>query len=690
MMHPFLSLLFLALPIQTEQVQDLGKLEQLLSSLVAKEEIVGAELLVIKGGTPILHEAYGWRDQESETKLTPDSVFCVRSMTKPLIGTSILMLVEEGKIGLDDRVAKFLPAFDAESTRDITIEQLLTHTSGMSMSMIMTADLKAIDGIQAVAAMGAGGELLSEPGTEFHYSDQGTDTLTAVVEVVSGMSAADFVRTRILEPLGMKDSVCVMNEGNSLRARGVSKYVGAKENWTRFWDPSQPPLFPFFLGSQGLYSTAADYARFMEFWKNHGVVDGVALLNPDLMKKALAPSPLSSGAPSEIPSLTFGYGYLMTVLTRENADDPAKAPKVVVFGHNGSDGTHAWVFPEQDVMVFYFTQSRGTLTGMRVGEVLAELFLGVIPAEEQAQPPLEEFLGYYWEHDDDSYRAMVRDGEDLALEIPGKGIVALGYLGNDRWKLIPNPSEIISFDRSADGEVIGFSSGDHHEYRFEPSADLPSVEELASTIAKTHRLDLLESIGPMHVEGEIDLRTMQATGTFSTTYAWPNQFRSNGTINGTFEHAAFDGKVARYQSSTVSTQVLDGLREEQQRLDSHFARFGDWSQWHEKMQVIQRLERGGKTLYLVRAGDTSATAPTYFVDADSGRVLGEDVVKLLDGMGMMGLRIRFDDFRDVSGMLLPYKTQIRFANPMIGSIYSTVTSVEVGVELAEGLFQLED
>lgn len=700
MLASFFSVLLLALPAfgtsyadvqePTDAALDLSKLEQLVQAFVDDDKIIGGELLVIQNGKPILQQAYGWRDRESETAMTPNSVFCVRSMTKPLISTAILMLVEEGKIQLGDRVADYLPSFAAEATHDITIEQLLTHTSGLAMSQIMTADLHQIEGIQAVAELGAGSELLSDPGTAFHYSDQGTDTLTAVIEVVSGQPAADFVRTRILEPLGMKDSVCVMTEGNPLRERGVSKYVGAKGAWVRFWGPSQKPLFPFFLGSQGLYSTTADYARFMEFWKNQGVVQGKALLDPILMQKALTPGPFRPGFPSEIPSLSFGYGYLMTVLTQQGPEGEEDPSEVVVFGHNGSDGTHAWVFPEQDVMVFYFTQSRGTLTGMQVGEVLGELLLGVEPVEAQVQPPLEEYLGYYWEHDDDSYRAVVRDGEDLVLEIHGKGIVALDFIGEDRWKLRPNPSEVITFDRSEDGEITGFSSGDHHEFRFTPLAGLPSVDELAQRIAKVHRLDILESLGPLRVNGEIDLRTMNSTGTFQASYAWPNQFRNDGEMNGNFEHAAFDGKLSRYESSTVPVQVLEGLREDQQRLDNYFARFGDWHQWHEKMEVIQALERGGKSIYLVRAGDLARPAATYFVDAESGRVLGEDKVMLMDGMGMMGMRIRFEDFRDVSGMLLPYKTQIKFSNPMIGSIYSTVTSIDLGVELPVGLFQLED
>ncbi|MHC4824615.1 MAG: serine hydrolase domain-containing protein [Planctomycetota bacterium] len=674
------------LPAQESQLssETLDKLDRLIQTFVDEDDVVGAELLVIKGGETILHEAYGWRDRESETAMASDSVFCVRSMTKPIIGTAILMLVEEGRIGLEDRVSRFLPGFVAEPTSEITIEQLLTHTSGMSRSRILAADLHAIDGIQAVASMGAGQELEFAPGSAFNYSDQGTDTLTAVIEVVTGIPADEFVQSRILDPLGMRSSACLMPEGHPLRTRGCSKYAGSSGAWNRFWDPSQAPLFPFFLGSQGLYSTVQDYARFMEFWKDRGMVGGERLLDAALMRKALAPGPHRPGFPADIPTLSIDYGYLMTLWTSDATGE------TVAFGHNGSDGTHAWVFPQQDAMVLYFTQSRGTSTGMRVGVVLAELFLDVAPPEVLTTPSLEQYLGYYWEHDDDSYRAVVRDGEDLALEIHGKGLVPLDYIGEDSWQLRPNPNEVLVFDRSEDGKVIGFHSGDHHEYRFTPSEELPSVDELATRIAAVHRLDLLESLGPMSFTGEIDMKNLNIKGTFESTYAWPGRFRNDAIVNGQFEYAAFDGKDSSYASSTATAFILEGLRADQQRMDNYFARFGDWHRWHPRMEVIQHLVRGGKEIYLVRAGDASAPAITYFVDAESGRVLGEDKVMLLEGMGMMGLRVRFDDFRDVSGMLLPYRTQVKLSNPMIGSIYSTVTSYELGVELPEGVFQLVD
>jgi len=669
--------------------QSLAKLDQLIQALVDEDEIVGGELLVIKNGHSILHEAYGMRDREAGVAMENGSVFCVRSMTKPFIGASILMLEEEGLLKLDEPIAKYIPAFDVAATREITIHQLITHTSGLPMSLIMATDLYTLDGIQAVAKMGGGQKLEFEPGTSFNYSDQGTDTLTALIEIVTGISAAEFVETRLLTPLGMNESVTVMSEDHPLRKRGCSKYSGARGSWTKFWSPEQRPLFPFFLGSQGLYSTLEDYARFTDFWLQNGNVSGKQLLSKKHVNQALTPSPYPLGTPTGFSELRAEYGSLIQLWTKESAQkENGGLPEVVVFGHTGSDGTHAWVFPEQNAMAFYFTQSRGTLSGLRVEQALGELFLGQEARQELTAPPLNPYLGYYWEHDDDSYRAVIRDGKYLALEVPGKAIVPLVYAGEDRWTLQSNPGMVLEFMRSESGEVTGYTLGGNTEYRFVPSKELANADELAARIAKTHRLDLIEKLGPIRIESDLKFTKLGMEGKTDTTLAWPNQFRFNALIGEEFERVAFNGKQIMYEARNKPAAIVDGDRANQLRLGHHWARFGNWHKWHSQLIPIQVLERAGKHLLLLRAGDTSAPAPTFFIDLETGRVLGEDSIVTIDGMGRIGQRVRYGDFRDVSGMLLPYETRTQYANPMIGSVVTKVSEIKIGVELSEGVFEL--
>jgi len=673
----------------------LDGLDQLVAGFVDDGEIVGAELLVVVNGRSILHRSYGWRDREAEAPMTDGSVFCVRSMTKPLIGAAIRMLVEDGELRLSDRVGEYLPSFDVEPTRAITIEQLLTHTSGLPMSLIMARDPHSLESLRAVADLGGGHPLDFEPGSDFQYSDQGTDTLAAVIEVVTGAPVEDFLQARVLEPLGMADSTCMMTADHALRPRTCADYAGTPGNWNRFWGPADPPLFGVFLGSQGLYSTVEDYARFLELWTGRGRVGGERLLRPSSVRKTLTPGPHLMDAPSGFPGVRANYGSLMELWTRtpeasgDGAADGAE-PEVVAFGHTGSDGTHAWAFPERNAMALYFTQSRGTLTGLRVEERLAELFLGARFDPLQAAPPLEQYLGYYWEGEDDLYRGIVRDGEDLALEILGKAVVPLVYIGEDRWKLRPRPDAVLAFDRSADGAVTGYHVGEHQEFRFEPAADLPSAAEVAARVLATHRLDLLELLGPLRMKGTLTIEGLGLTGETTTWLAWPDRWRSDELVGETRGSVAFDGEHVHYATSNRPATVLEGQPAELLRTGNPLARYGDWNHWYADLRVVQRLRHGDEDAVLVRTGDTSSPAATLYVDWATGAVGRIDSMTYAEGMGRVGQRTSLGDFREVSGMLLPYRAEIELANPMIGTIVVTLDEVEVGAEVPAGWFELAE
>ncbi len=670
--------------ISRRGLADLGALVQ---SFVEDGEVVGAELLVIKNGRSILHEAYGLSDKQAGVPMEIGSVFCVRSMTKPLIGTSIRMLIEAGLIELDDPIFEHLPEFDVEGMRGITVGHLLTHTSGLGFSMIAASDPRQLESVRAVAALGAGSELQFEPGTGFQYSDQGTDTLTALIEAVTDVPAEDFVTARLLVPLGMEDSTCLMTKDHRLRQRAVSKYAGSRGAWTRFWSPDDEALFPIFLGSQGLYSSLEDYARFLDLWMNQGLVGDRQLLSLRSIDEALTPSaqpfPGSTGL-----GLTPGYGSLMQLWMEQGVEggDPA----LTAFGHSGSDGTYAWAFPEQDAMVLYFTQSRGNLTGLQVEEALASLFLGATSLADMTVPPLEEYLGYYREDEGDMYRSIVRDGDDLALEVVGRAVATLSYVGDDGWKIKQEPSTILDFERSASGEVTGYRIGEHREFRFEPADTLPTAEDILVMVGQAHRLDLVESLGPVGFRSELNIESVGVEGEISSWIDWPNRSRVDASAAGNVERMSFDGEVVRYESTMQALSTPEGPLADSIRLDNSFARFGNLLEWYPELRAIQQLEDTGRKILLVRTGGTSAAASTFFIEAETGQVRRIAAFPFMAGLGRVGVSTSFGDFRDVSGMLLPFRTESAVANPFIGTIAITVTGIEVGVELPAGGFELND
>ena len=700
-MAPFLAALAVLAPLQVEvqaprwsyppvtpieaglspdAVAGLGDLVQ---GLVDSGEIVGGELLVIKDGRTVLHGAYGFRDVEGDVRMEPGGVFCVRSMTKPLIGAAVAMLVEEKKIKLSDPIAKYLPSFDADSTRAITIEQLVQHRSGLSMSQIMVTDPRKLTSIRAVADLGGGSELEFKPGTGFNYSDQGTDTLTALIEIVTGGPAEDVIAERILRPLGMGDTTCLMSDGHPLRERAASAYSGAPGEWTRFWGPDESALFPIFLGSQGLYSTAVDYAKFLDMWMRRGKGPDGRLLRSSSVRRSLKATSPPDVAGTGFPGLSLRYGSLMQLWLDGEED-------VVAFGHTGSDGTHAWAFPKERAMVLYFTQSRGTTTGLQVEEKLGELILGAKFNPIDAAPPLEQHVGYYCEDTvGDRYRAIVLHGEGIALEILGKAVVPLIYAGGDRWKLKVSPGTILEFDRSETGEVTGYHIGDHYEYRFDPDPSLPTSDDVAAHISATHRVGRLESVGALLMKSEVTIPKLKVSGTRSAWYAAPDLWRVDEVTAGESAATAFDGEALRMQSGGKPAEVM-GPEYAATLADAGLAnRFGDWRKRGVKAQVIQRIAQDGRSILLVRLGDLSAAATTLYIVEEDWVVRRLDGMTQLPGVGKIGQTIEFEDFREVDGMLLPFRIELALANPMIGKITAVVTEAKTIDAPPVGHFRLE-
>src|SRR5262245_52417958 len=188
--------------------------------------IVGGELLIIKNRKTILHEVYGERDREDKRAMERGTIFNIRSMTKPLTGVAVQMLADEGKLRLDDPVAKYLPGFDNDKSKAITIEQLLQHRSGLPLTILTIGPYQYSD-LQAQAkAIGEKGPQF-KPEEKFWYSDAGSDTAAAVVERISGTTIDRFVAERILQPLGMADSFYLSKADDPRKKRVASLYFGS-------------------------------------------------------------------------------------------------------------------------------------------------------------------------------------------------------------------------------------------------------------------------------------------------------------------------------------------------------------------------------------------------------------------------------------------------------------------------------
>ena len=355
--------------VRTETIDSLA---QMIHTFVQNGWIVGAEFLVIHRGEVLRHEGFGWRDSETEVPLEVGTIFNIRSMTKPLVGAIVQRLADAEVLDLDDPVSRFLPGFAEGESAKITIRHLLTQTSGLpdGNPAGRPSDYPTLRSIADY--WGAHGPTISSPGVGFEYSDPGADVLGAVLEVATGLSLDSLAQREVFQPLGMVDAFALIGREGSSDPRFCSLYQPSDGgNWRRIWKPGDGSISPFTIGSGTTwYTTPGDYARFVSAWLANGMVGDGRWLSEAAVERALEPGPVMSYA-NQIPSTEVHYGQMWQVYV--DPDDAGES-RVVAFGHSGSDGTYAWAWPNQGLVILYFTQSRGQRTRLLLEQRFGELF----------------------------------------------------------------------------------------------------------------------------------------------------------------------------------------------------------------------------------------------------------------------------------------------------------------------------
>lgn len=309
--------------------------------------ILGAELLVIQHGDTILHTVRGVNRVEESQPLRKDQIYRIHSMTKPMTATAIFMLVEDGTLSLDDRVAEYIEAYRNDRCRQITIRQLLYHTAGFGQPAYPRGSIDLYSSLEEAVTDLAEHGPEHTPGEEYHYSDGHSATLGLIIQKVTGMPPEQFLEEHIFEPLGMQDTYCDIGDIAGDRVRLCNVYIWREGGYQMLWDHRDSAATPFFRASGGVVTTTADYARFLRLWMDGTTSQGRRLLSDSMIHHALLPSALKDD-----------YGMHWEIY--HPASDTASLP---VFGHGGSSGTAAIALPEHDAMVLYFSQSRGTLSG---------------------------------------------------------------------------------------------------------------------------------------------------------------------------------------------------------------------------------------------------------------------------------------------------------------------------------------
>lgn len=330
----------------------LDRMRARIRQFTAQGKTAGLVVLIQRHGVTALHEASGWQDRESKVEMRKDSIFRIASMTKPVTGTAVMMLAEEGLIGLSDPVEKYLPEFrgmrlatGAAPHRPPSVRDLLTHTSGMAGSVPALAGISDTrDRTLADAVLVYSQQRLAfEPGSRWSYSNTGIATLGRIVEVISGQPFEKFVAARLFEPLGMKDTFYFLPQDR--RSRLAATYTLREEQLERSTADIYHTGGVYPAPEGGLYSTAADMAAFYQMMLDGGTYRGRRYLSKtavEVMTKNHTGDLKAGFAPG------FGYGLSWGVI--KDTEGMFRLNSIGTYGHGGAHRTYGWVDPPRDVV----------------------------------------------------------------------------------------------------------------------------------------------------------------------------------------------------------------------------------------------------------------------------------------------------------------------------------------------------
>jgi len=363
--------------MSTERLQ---RINEMMQRHIDAGDITGGVTVVARRGKVVHFQAHGMMDLDAKKPMPKDAIFRMASSSKPVTGVAVMMLVEEGKIRLTDPVHKFIPEFKntkvavpkhggpepvgpfgpnrpkpevdfVSANRDITVRDLLTHTSGLLSGglgqAVSTVERKPGDTLADYIPRLGSVPLDFQPGTRWRYSaGAGIDILGRIVEIASGMTFDQYLSERIFKPLGMNDTYFNLPEDRQARLLPLYRKNVAK------WEKAPTPQFltsrKYFSGAGGLSSTAHDYLLFQQMFVNRGQLNGVRLLSPKTVDY-MAMNHVNDLYNKGIRGDDNGMGFGLTMAVHVNEALTTARRSNGAYGWAGAFGTMTWTDPEEDL-----------------------------------------------------------------------------------------------------------------------------------------------------------------------------------------------------------------------------------------------------------------------------------------------------------------------------------------------------
>jgi CubicO group peptidase (beta-lactamase class C family) len=379
-----------------EVIFDEGRLPEIprrMEQFVKEGQISGAVTLVATKDRVVHVAAVGKADLSSGRAMEPDSIFRVASMTKPITSTALMMLIEQGKLAADDPVSKHIPAFagqklkDGTAARPVTIKDIVTHTAGLA-----TSPGSGLGNDPSLAQISeAIGKLPLEfaPGSKWQYSS-GITIAGRLVEIASGESYADYLKKHIFDPLGMKDSTFQLTPEQAKRL-AVTYKPGKEKGLLEAVSIPDPTAARTPGPSGGLFSTAADMAKFYQCILNGGSNGGVRLLS----EKSVAEM-LRIHTPGIVTGFTPGNGWGLGWCVVEKPQGVTRLLSSGTFGHGGAWGTQGWTDPQRGLIFVLMIQRQGfgNSDASDVRDAFTEAAVAAHRGSESSTAKFVEYHGY--------------------------------------------------------------------------------------------------------------------------------------------------------------------------------------------------------------------------------------------------------------------------------------------------------
>ncbi len=367
------SCLFALSPLMTSSAEP--EIAGALQPLVDNGTLAGAVTLVASPEKVLSLQAVGYSDVAAKSPMQTDDLFWIASMSKPITAAALMMLVDEGKVQLDDPVEKYLPEFQGqmvarESTaertvlskpaRSITVREILSHTSGLPFMSPFEQQRHHIDTLPLPSAVltYALGPLKTEPGTKYDYSNAGINTAGRIIEVVSGLPYEQFLRERLFEPLGMKDTGFALDADQVKRLAKAYKpgpdNTGLEEREIEqlTYPLTRPDRYPCPGG--GLFSTAADCAAFCQMVLGGGARMGKRYLSEAAVREMTS---TQTGRLLDVQNGEGGYGLGWQTSRKSPGSEGPVIPGNC--GHGGAYSTNMAIDPEHRLITIFMVQHAG-------------------------------------------------------------------------------------------------------------------------------------------------------------------------------------------------------------------------------------------------------------------------------------------------------------------------------------------